>query len=124
MADYSSPRSSPRTVSASRGFQLSRIQRHTVFREMVKGELRCGKISDRRRGKLIDYAGTLGIDPAEAAELLDEARRALGLPVPPHAREREIERSGEATRQTPTWLTVSIVVMALAIINVVLFRAW
>ena len=121
MGWFSAPRST-RPASAARRFRLSRIERTTLFREMVKGELGYRDFSSRRYGQLIAYAGRLGIEPVEAAELIVEARAVVGLPIASTSRVPWISRTGEALRSGPLWLTVSLLALAFALINLLLFR--
>ena len=122
MGWLSSPRRAPRAQPASRRCVMSRIERHTVFREMAKRQLSRGETSKRRHWQLLDYADRLGIGSAEAVELIDEARRAVGLPSAPAAWEREAAPWREHVRTDPLWLTIAIIVLAVVIINLLLIR--
>jgi len=57
---------------------MSRYQIHKIFREMVRGELADGRLSTRRRRKLVRYAASLRISAVEAGELIQEVVRAEG----------------------------------------------
>jgi len=122
MGWFASPRHPRWGASASQRFRLSHIERHTILREMAKGELGRREMSGRRQREFIKYAQRLGIDAAEAAEVIDEARRAMGMPVAPPPREQTAVCDGEAVRPVATWLAVSIVVMAIVIVNLLLLR--
>jgi hypothetical protein len=47
-----------------------------IYRNMILGELRNGPLSAVRRARLLHYAAKLRLSPAEAAQLMDEARAA------------------------------------------------
>lgn len=116
MFRFASLRHTPRGSSVPSRFRASRVERHTVFREMVKGELRRRKLSARRLRQLIAYAQSMGIGAAEAARLIDEAGTALGMPTARIAQE-------QSAQAAITWVRVAIVVMAIAIINLLLLQA-
>ena len=122
MAWFASFRRAPRASSTMRRSQLSRIERHTIFREMAKSELRHGEVSKSRHRQLLRYARRLGIDPAEAIELIDDARRAVGLPVAPVHGSRGGNSRSDATLGVPAWLAISITVVITVIINLLLLQ--
>ncbi len=122
MSWFESRRQVGQSLAARQGLRLSRIKRHTVFREMVKGELRVGTPSRRRYRQLIKYAARMGIEAAEAAELIDEARRALGLPPAPRDWASVSHRLHAGARFAPSWFALLLVVMAIAVIILLLGR--
>ncbi|MCK4658512.1 MAG: hypothetical protein KAV82_03230 [Phycisphaerae bacterium] len=109
MGWFEAPRCAVGEGCRSHPCRLSRIERHTIFREMAKGELCSGRIGKRRRRRLIVYAGRLGIDRIEASELIGEARRALGLPATPTPWELSADHPQAAKRRLLRWLIGSIV---------------
>lgn len=123
MARFSTHRFAARVSSMSRRFRMSRTERYAVFREMAKGELRHGEISSRRQENLLDYAGRLGIRSADAVELVNEARRTLGLSVESLPSEQPWYRRVGSARAVPLWLAISIVSMVVAILTLLL-RGW
>ena len=122
MRGFVSRRRAPRASRATQPPQLSRMDRHTIFREMAKGELRQGEISKRRYRQLVRYADRLAIDAPEAVDLIAEAHLALGLPVAPlHAWHRDNSR-WDAALSAPTWLAISLTVMVIVVIINLLLR--
>ena len=122
MGWFVSRRGAPRASRTTQRAQLSRMDRHTIFREMAKGELRRGETSKRRYRQLVRYADRLGIDPPEAVDLIADAHRALGLPVAAlHAWHRDNSR-WDAALSAPTWLAVSLTVMVIVVIINLLLR--
>lgn len=100
--------------------RLSRIDRHTIFREMVKGELRRGNLSKGRHLQLIRYAGSLNLNEAEARELIDEARHAFGLAAAPDAWTPSTTHSPAGVAIGRAWLATAAIVVALAVINLLI----
>ncbi len=50
------------------------IPTETIFREMILGELRDGRLSPWRRRRIVRYAAAMGLSATEAGRLLDSCR--------------------------------------------------
>jgi hypothetical protein len=57
---------------------FSRRDRHTLFREIVIGEMERGPITRHEWRRLVQYAAMLDLTALEAGELIGQAREAAG----------------------------------------------
>jgi hypothetical protein len=94
------------------GPSLTTRQCHDIFREMVRGEARNGRLSATRRKRLIQYAAALQLTPVQAGRIVTEVCREFDHPseFEPPVLYRVVEAAA-APKRWPIWLKITLALL-------------
>ncbi len=99
-----------------------RLDTRTIFRQMIAGELRAGRLDRARRARIVRYAAQLGLSAVEAGRLIEECRQeALGC-EDLKVRQFALRIAEPSQPFIPTPLKIAGVILIALIVDVLLFR--
>jgi hypothetical protein len=100
---------------------MPRYELHKIFREMVRWELRNGRLSSWRRRKLVRYAASLRLSAVEAGELIQEVVQAEEHDVQEEADLTEPASWPPATQDGwPQWAKLALALASVVIVELLL----
>ena len=94
-----------------------------LFEEMVKAEARNGRLSARRRKRIIQYAAALQLTPMQASRIVTKVCRDLGqeTAMQPPLLYRAVEQAAKPHRW-PIWLILTIAVVTAIVLGQLVHR--